>query len=86
MPEERRGAIKETMFNATYTQHNNTVANVPELLADPLNLKHCLRFFPQDDNQGGFFCAVFERLSEDNVGFIQDDTMQMDPWMNEMVK
>lgn len=74
------------MFNSTYTEHNNTVANVHELMSDPLNLSYCMRFLPHDDNQGGFFCAVFERLTEDDSGFIQDDSMKMDPWINEMVK
>lgn len=86
MPEQRRDKIVSTMFNSTYTEHNNSVANVHELMSDPLNLGHCLRFYPHDDNQGGFFCAVFERLDEDDTGFIADDSMKMDPWMNEMVK
>jgi len=42
---------------------------------DPLNLKYCMRFFPHDDNQGGFFTAVFEKLTADDEGWIEDDMM-----------
>jgi 16S rRNA C967 or C1407 C5-methylase (RsmB/RsmF family) len=48
----------ESMFSDVYTKANNVKGAKQE---DPLNLKRCLRLYPHDDNQGGFFCAVFEK-------------------------
>ena len=33
-------------------------------MSDPLKLKRAMRFYPHDDNQGGFFVAVFEKFAE----------------------
>jgi hypothetical protein len=30
--------------------------------------------------------AVFEKLAKDDEGWIEDDLMKMDPWMNELVR
>ena len=53
--ETKSHALCETMFHPIYTHLN--VENQAQ--ADPLNLRRCMRFFPHDDNQGGFFVAVF---------------------------
>ena len=45
-----------------------------------------MRFFPQDDNQGGFFVAVFEKLSADDTGVVEDPTLYENPWINESVR
>jgi len=33
-------------------------------MSDPLKLQRAMRFYPHDDNQGGFFVAVFEKFAE----------------------
>lgn len=76
--EHHKKAIKETMFNYTYTDFNNEPerlvrqldGTVDDLRADPLNLKRCMRFFPHDDNQGGFFVAVFEKIHDEEDGLL----------------
>jgi len=48
--------LLQTMFSEIYTRRNN----MPEAKhEDPYNLRRCVRLLPHDDNQGGFFCAVF---------------------------
>ena len=51
-PEWKKKIIKETMFTDTYTDFNNDEVRGghPEKHADPLGLKHCMRFYPHDDN------------------------------------
>ena len=46
VPEWKKKVIKETMFTDTYTDMNNDEdrEGLPPL--DPLNLKHCMRFYP----------------------------------------
>lgn len=57
------------------------------MMLDPLNLKHAMRFYPHDDNQGGFFVAVFEKFAEtENSGLIQDSSGKMDAWSNPKVR
>ena len=52
-----------------------------------MNLKFCMRFYPHDDNQGGFFCSVFEKLSSDDEGGeIMDLGMGMDAWNDTRVR
>ena len=53
---------------------------------DPLQLKNCLRLYPHDDNQGGFFVAVFEKLVADDSGIIEDDGMTQDAWNNPNIR
>lgn len=53
---------------------------------DPLQLKNCLRLYPHDDNQGGFFVAVFEKLVADDSGIIEDNGMTYDAWNNPNVR
>lgn len=53
---------------------------------DPLQLKNCLRLYPHDDNQGGFFVAVFEKLVADDSGIIEDNGMTQDAWSNTNVR
>ena len=60
----RKKVVKETMFTSTYTDFNND-GRTPDLHDDPLGLKHCMRFYPQDDNQGGFFVCVMEKIFDD---------------------
>jgi hypothetical protein len=74
------------MFTDTYTMFNNEKDRPEELKSDPLNLKRCLRIFPHDDNQGGFFIAVFTKVHDENEGYIYDEMYQMNPWENERVK
>jgi len=56
------------------------------MLRDPLNLSRCMRFYPHDDNQGGFFVAVFRKKSDVPSGYINDKSMQMDAWANSHVR
>ena len=51
-------------------------------MRDPLNLSRCMRFYPHDDNQGGFFVAVFEKHADVQSGKIMDSAMSMDVWNN----
>lgn len=57
-----------------------------DLRDDPLNLKRCMRFFPHDDNQGGFFVAVFEKLLDTDDGLIMDSGYKKDAWNNPKVR
>lgn len=68
----RRKVVKETMFTETYTAENNDEekAGHPEKHVDPLGLKHCMRFYPHDDNQGGFFVCVIEKILDEDEGII----------------
>lgn len=84
VPEVRRVALRKTMFNSIYTEHNNN--SPPSAQMDPLQLKNCLRLYPHDDNQGGFFVAVFEKLVADDSGIIEDDGMTQDAWNNPNVR
>jgi 16S rRNA C967 or C1407 C5-methylase (RsmB/RsmF family) len=63
VPEQRQGNLEKTMFHPVYTHKNNS----NKKQEDPLHLSRCLRFYPHDDNQGGFFVAVLERTSDDKV-------------------
>ena len=76
--------LYETMFHEDYTYHNN--AKGRKVMKDPLNLSRCMRFYPHDDNQGGFFVAVFQKFSDVPSGIIQDKTMAMDAWSNPNVR
>ena len=63
--------LKPTMFGGVYTTINPLAK--PEDQVDPLNLKRCIRVFPHDYNQGGFFVAVFTKLNEDtDEGIVYD--------------
>ena len=70
------------MFHSVYTDTNNSEAESK----DPLNLERCMRFYPHDDNQGGFFCAVFEKLAADESGFVDDPSLLEDAWNNENIR
>jgi hypothetical protein len=76
------------MFNYTYTEMNNEPERLKNnnLQSDPLNLKYCMRFFPHDDNQGGFFVAVFEKLIDEEDGITFDEDYKMDAWNNPKVR
>jgi len=78
----KRKNLKETMFSDAYTFFNNEEGRTPENHSDPLNLKRCLRLFPHDDdNQGGFFVAVFTKILDDpSEGFVYDEMYQMNMW------
>ena len=92
VPEWRRKVVKETMFNYTYTELNNEKERLvrrpgeKDLRDDPLNLKRCMRFFPHDDNQGGFFVAVFEKMHDEEDGLIIDSGYSKDAWSNPRVR
>lgn len=71
--------IKETMFCDTYTSINNEPERTTDdMKHDPLNLKRCMRIFPHDENQGGFFVAVFTKLLDEHEGFNEEDMYQID--------
>lgn len=74
------------MFTDTYTMFNNEEDRPEGLKDDPLNLKRCLRIFPHDANQGGFFVAVFTKILDNHEGFIYDDMYQMNAWDDPRVK
>ena len=77
------------MFTDVYTDWNNEEprASEPGLQADPLGLKNCLRIYPHDDNQGGFFVCVMEKVyDEEEEGLIYDDDYKMDAWNNHNVR
>lgn len=76
------------MFNYTYTEMNNEPERLKNrnLQSDPLNLKFCMRFFPHNDNQGGFFVAVFEKLIDEEDGITFDEDYKMDAWNNPKVR
>lgn len=87
VPEPRRKMVKESMFTDTYTLHNNDpdrIEGTPD--ADPLGLKHCMRFYPHDDNQGGFFVCVLEKIWDEEDGIILDTDYKMDAWSNDRVR
>jgi hypothetical protein len=88
VPEWKRKVIKATMFTSTYTDFNNDEDRIdnPELHSDPLGLKNCLRFYPHDDNQGGFFVCVMEKILDEDEGLIFDDDYSMDAWSNPKVR
>jgi hypothetical protein len=86
VPEFRRKVIKETMFTDTYTDFNNDEDRQGQDHADPLNLKYCMRFYPHDDNQGGFFVAVIEKILDEDDGIIFDDDYSMDAWNNPKIR
>ena len=45
-----------------------------------------MRFYPQDDNQGGFFVAVFHKHADVPSGEIVDSSMSMDVWNDSKVR
>jgi len=69
------------MFHPIYTKHNLD----SETQLDPLNLSRCMRVFPHDDNQGGFFVAVFTKLKDDDADVIEDKNYTMNAWADERV-
>ena len=74
------------MFTDPYTLFNNEPDRTEDMKHDPLNLKRCLRVFPHDDNQGGFFVAVFTKIMDKEEGFIHDDLYQMNAWDDARIK
>ena len=72
------------MFHPVYTlQNNQQVAN---LMQDPLKLQRAMRLYPHDDNQGGFFVAVFEKFADTPNGYIMDSNYEANPWLNPHVR
>lgn len=71
VPDWRQKVVKESMFTSTYTEFNND-GRTRDLHQDPLGLKHCMRFYPHDDNQGGFFVCVMEKILDEDEGIIHD--------------
>lgn len=87
VPEWKKKVIKETMFTNPYTNFNNDEDREPgSEHFDPLGLKHCMRFYPHDDNQGGFFVCVMEKILDDEDGIIYDDDYSHDAWNNPNVR
>ena len=86
VPPIKRKIIKETMFTDTYTSFNNEADRTEEMKSDPLNLRRCLRLFPHDNNQGGFFVAVFTKVHDQDDGFVHDEMYQMNAWNDSRVK
>jgi len=88
VPDHRQKVIKETMFTDVYTEMNNEPdrAEDPSKQVDPLNLKNCMRFYPHDDNQGGFFVAVLEKIYDEDDGIVFDEDYSMDAWNNPKVR
>lgn len=78
VPEQRRDALQQSMFHEVYTDQNHQ----QELPADPLHLSRCIRLYPHDDNQGGFFVALFVRLADDPSPSESNE----DPWINEKLR
>lgn len=74
------------MFTDTYTMFNNESDRTDENKSDPLNLRRCMRFFPHDNNQGGFFVAVFTKILDEHEGFIYDDMYSMNAWSDSRIK
>jgi len=74
------------MFHDVYTYLNNQKTLLHNKQADPYGLRRCMRFYPHDDNQGGFFVAVFEKLVHDKSGIVHDSSYQMNAWENEKVR
>ncbi len=86
VPDWKKKVIKETMFTDTYTSINNEEDRAESRKHDPLNLKRCLRIYPHDDNQGGFFVAVFTKLLDDHEGFVYDEMYEMNAWDDPRVR
>ena len=80
VPDWKRKVVKESMFQETYTVINNETDRPEDMKHDPLNLKRCLRIFPHDQNQGGFFVAVFTKLLDDHEGFEYDELYEKNAW------
>lgn len=68
------------MFHDVYTNSNHSASQ----MEDPLNLHRCLRLYPHDDNQGGFFVALLERVQDDGSKYESDDLN--DPWLNTKIR
>jgi len=73
------------MFSETYT-HINALEEDPTKHLDPLNLRRCMRFYPHDQDTGGFFVAVFTKIRGDDEGLIHDELYAMDPWNDARVR
>jgi hypothetical protein len=83
VPDWKRSFCKPTMFHDTYTYMNNKTLQE----SDPLNLARCLRLYPHDDNQGGFFCAVFEKTETiGRGGTVLDNNYTQDAWEDKSVR
>ena len=67
------------MFHEIYTKYNNE----NEKAKDPLHLSRCIRLYPHDDNQGGFFVALFVRF-EDEPDAEKEDLNN--PWIKKKIK
>lgn len=81
VPDWKKKVIRESMFSNPYT----TINNEPERITDdqkhdPLNLSRCLRIFPHDQNQGGFFVAVFTKIYDEHDGIVYDEMYEMNAW------
>ena len=84
VPDWKRSVLRQTMFHDTYTYHNNQPLCMPD---DPLNLRRCMRFMPQDDNQGGFFVAVFAKTADiGRGGTALDRTLTKNAWEDKSVR
>lgn len=86
VPNWKRKVIRETMFTDPYTMFNNEIDRPDDLKHDPLNLRRCLRILPHDQNQGGFFVAVFTKILDEHEGFVHDDMYQLNAWDDEKVR
>jgi 16S rRNA C967 or C1407 C5-methylase (RsmB/RsmF family) len=80
VPDFKQKVIKETMFTETYTLFNNEPDREASQKYDPLNLKRCMRIYPHDANQGGFFVAVFTKVLDDKEGLVYDELYEMNAW------
>jgi len=80
VPDFKQKVIKETMFTETYTLFNNEPDRDDSLKYDPLHLKRCMRIYPHDANQGGFFVAVFTKVLDDKEGLVYDELYEMNAW------
>lgn len=63
---ERKETIKKIGEALPATIHPPTSLNMEE--AESYHLERCLRILPQDQNTGGFFVAVFEKLESFSIG------------------
>jgi multisite-specific tRNA:(cytosine-C5)-methyltransferase len=86
--DSNKDAVKllPSMFSDIYTRANNLPGAKKQ---DPLGLQKCLRLLPHDDNQGGFFCAVFEKSENwgsDIGGIKHDPGMLLDAWEDKSVR
>jgi hypothetical protein len=82
VPEEAKKLMSKTMFCEPYTEAN---WNEGAEKTDPLNLRRCLRVYPQDHDVTGRFIAVFKKLKECN-DVIYDDFYELDPIEDPRVK